>query len=180
LGRIHPALTPDILVCAKGITSGYIPLGATLISDEIYEVISKPQCEGGVFSMGLTYFGHPVACRAALENIAIIEREGLLNHAKAMGDYFQAQLRRLADAPHVADVRGQGLMLALDLMQDPAARQPFAVTAKAGERVFRACAERGLIVRPVGDRIVLSPPLIIEKAHVDSMVTTLRAALEAL
>lgn len=171
---------PDILVCAKGITSGYIPLGATLISGEIYDVISRPQCEGGVFSMGLTYFGHPVACRAALENIAIIEREGLLRHAENMGAYFQTTLKGLSGKPHVGDVRGHGLMLAIHLMEDPAEKRPFAVSAKAGAKVFDACVKDGLIVRPVGDCIVLSPPLIIDESQVDQMAEVLSGALQAL
>lgn len=171
---------PDILVSAKGITSGYIPLGATLISDEIYEVISQPQCEGGVFSMGLTYFGHPVACRAALENIAIIDREGILGHAREMGPYFQKTMKSLSGLPHVGDVRGQGLMLAIDLMEDPGGKSPFEPSAGAGEKVFRSCVAEGLIVRPVGDRIVLSPPLILDESHVDQMAATLKNAIGAL
>lgn len=171
---------PDILVCAKGITSGYIPLGATLISDEIYDVISKPQCEGGVFSMGLTYFGHPVACRAALENIAIIERESILNHAKEMGTYFQNKLKELSGKNHVADVRGEGLMLAIHLMEDPSENRSFDVSAKAGGRVFDACVKAGLIVRPVGDCIVLSPPLVLDEAQVDRMAEVLSDALDVL
>lgn len=171
---------PDILVCAKGITSGYIPLGATLISDEIYDVISRPQCEGGVFSMGLTYFGHPVACRAALENIAIMEREEMLSHAKDMGHYFQKTLRGLGELNHVADVRGQGLMIAIDLMQDTEERKPFPVTARAAHRVFEACVLEGLIVRPVGDRIILSPPLILDTGHIDQMADILKKGLSVL
>lgn len=169
---------PDILVCAKGITSGYVPLGATLISDKVYEVISRPQCEGGVFSMGLTYFGHPLACRAALTNIEIIEREGLLRHAREMGDYFQQAATALCDLEHVGDVRGHGLMMAVDLMADKDDKAPFPVSAQAGAHVFKACVERGLIVRPVGDRIVLSPPLIIDRSQVDQIVATLRESIQ--
>lgn len=106
------------MVSAKGITSGYIPLGATLISDEIYEVISKPQCEGGVFSTGLTYFGHPVACRAALKNIEIMESENLLGNVREVWPYFQETAQSLMNLPLVGDVRGQGLMLAVDLVVD--------------------------------------------------------------
>ena len=171
---------PDILVCAKGITSGYIPLGATLISDEIYEVISQPQCEGGVFSMGLTYFGHPVGCRAALENISIMEREGLLLHAKTVGEYFQSKLSRLRDLDYVGDVRGQGLMLAVDIVQDKVKKTAFPVSARAAARVFEACVSEGLIVRPVGDRIILSPPLILNREHVDQMHDILRRGLSIL
>lgn len=168
---------PDILVSAKGVTSGYIPLGVTLISDEIYDVISRPQCEGGVFSMGLTYFGHPVACAAALKNVEIIEREGLLPYARDTGAYFQQQAATLRDLPIVGDVRGQGLMMAVDLMQDKSAKTPFPVTAGAGHKVFQACMERGVIVRPVGDRIVLSPPIIIDQGQCDQIVDTLRDAM---
>lgn len=170
---------PDILVCAKGITSGYVPLGATLISDEIYDVISQPQCEGGVFSMGLTYFGHPLACRAALTNIDIIAREGLLGHAKTLGDYFQETAQSLSDLPHVGDVRGHGLMLAVDLMADKDSKTPFPVSTHAGGHIFKACVDKGLIVRPVGDRIVLSPPLIIDHAQVDQIVDTLHQTIKA-
>ena len=168
---------PDILVCAKGITSGYVPLGATLISDAIYEIISRPQCEGGVFSMGLTYFGHPVACRAALENIAIIEREGLLSHVREISDYFQSSLRGLTGEPHVGDVRGMGLMAAIDLMEAPETRRPFEASFMASDRIFKACLSKGCIVRPVGDRIILSPPLIIERDQVDQLTQSLSSAL---
>lgn len=168
---------PDILVSAKGITSGYIPLGVTLISDEIYEVISKPQCEGGVFSMGLTYFGHPVACRAALTNIAIMERENLLGNARTSGEALQSGAKRLLDLPHVGDVRGHGLMMAVDLVGDKQAKTPLPGSAKAGETVFRKCAERGVIVRPVGDRIILSPPLIISEEETAGIVTCLEESI---
>ena len=170
---------PDILVSAKGITSGYIPLGVTLISDEIYEVISKPQCEGGVFSMGLTYFGHPVACRAALKNIEIMESEGLLENAQKVGGYLQETAQCLMNSPLVGDVRGRGLMLAVDIVGDKQTKAPLPLSAKAGDRVFRKCVEAGVIVRPVGDRIVLSPPIIINNEQVDTIVSTISEALSA-
>lgn len=158
---------PDILVCAKGLTSGYIPLGATLISDEIYDVISRPQCEGGVFSMGLTYFGHPVACAAALKSIEIIENENLLQNARDVGSYFQHAAKDLSKLPYVGDVRGHGLMLAIDLVADKKSKAALPLAAKAGATVFEKCLDRGVVVRPVGDRIILSPPLIISKSEVD-------------
>lgn len=169
--------TPDILVCAKGITSGYIPLGATLFSEEIYDVISKPQSEGGVFSMGLTYFGHPVACRAALKNIDIMSEEGLLPHSATVGNYLQKTAQSLMNSPLVGDVRGHGLMLAVDIVGDKKTKEALPISAKAGDRVFRKCIEKGVIVRPVGDRIVLSPPIIIEEAQVDTIVSALSEAL---
>ncbi|MGR3496089.1 aminotransferase [Citreimonas sp.] len=170
---------PDILVSAKGITSGYIPLGATLISDEVYEVISRPQVEGGVFSMGLTYFGHPVACAAALKNIEIIETEGLLANSRESGAYLQEAAQALHGSAIVGDVRGHGLMLAVDLVADKAAKAGFPVTTGAGHRVFEKCVENGVIVRPVGDRIVLSPPIIIDPAQIDTIVSVLGDAIGA-
>lgn len=153
--------SPDILVCAKGLTSGYIPLGATLISDEIYGTIARPQCEGGIFSMGLTYFGHPVACAAALKNIEIIEREGILDHVREIGPYFHESAQSLLNLPIVGDVRGSHLMLGIDLVSDKASKAPIGLSEQAAAKVFKGCLERGVIVRPVGDRIILSPPLTI-------------------
>lgn len=165
---------PDIIVAAKGITSGYIPLGATLLSDEIYEVISHPQCEGGVFSMGLTYFGHPVACAAALKNIEIIERENLLPHAATVGAHLQTVAQTLLRHEIVGDVRGMGLMLGIDLVADRATKAPL---AGAAERVFKGCIDRGIVVRPVGSRIILSPPLIIDTAQCDTIIAAIDAAI---
>ncbi|MDE0347864.1 MAG: aminotransferase [Boseongicola sp.] len=170
---------PDILVSAKGITSGYIPLGATLISDEIYEVISRPQCEGGVFSMGLTYFGHPVACAAALKNIEIMERESLLPNSATVGEFFQSDAQRLCNLPYVGDVRGKGLMLAVDLVADKASKAPLPVNARAGERVFKKCVDNGVIVRPIGDRIVLSPPIIISTDQCSEIVDAIGDAIQS-
>jgi adenosylmethionine-8-amino-7-oxononanoate aminotransferase len=169
---------PDIIVSAKGITSGYVPLGATIISDAIYDVISHPQVEGGVFSMGLTYWGHPVACAAALKNVEIMENEAMLGNAKASGDHLQKAAQRLADLPHVGDVRGQGLMLAVDMVSDTSRKVPFAPTVGCGHRVFQACIARNVIVRPVGDRLVLSPPLIITPEQCDQIVDCLAEAIQ--
>lgn len=171
---------PDILVSAKGITSGYVPLGVTLISDEIYDVISRPQCEGGVFSMGLTYFGHPLACRAALTNVEIIEREGLLGHARMMGDHFQSSAQRLKSLDHIGDVRGHGLMLAIELLEDKASKKAFPITKQAGANVFKNCVNEGVIVRPVGDKIILSPPLVINKEEIGKIFSVLGRAISSI
>jgi len=164
---------PDILVCAKGITSGYIPLGATLISSEIYEVISSPQCEGGLFSMGLTYFGHPVACAAALKNIEIMERENLLANARSAGAHLQAAAASLINLPVVGDVRGSHLMLGIELVADKGTRAPL---PKAVE-IARSCLERGVMVRPIGNKIVVSPPITIDKAQCDTIVSAINDSI---
>ncbi len=162
---------PDILVCAKGLTSGYIPLGATLISSEIHEVISHPQCEGGVFSMGYTYFGHPVACAAALKNIEILEREHLLTNSSNTGEYLQNAAKSLLELPIVGDVRGRGLMLGIDLVEDKTTKT--AITGNASDHIFKSCVKRGVIVRPVGTRIIISPPLILSNQDCDTIISAL-------
>ncbi len=169
---------PDMIVSAKGITSGYIPLGVTMISDEIYEGISRPQCEGGVFSMGLTYFGHPVACAAALENIAIMEREDLLANAATTGAHLQKAAKSLTSLEIVGDVRGHGLMLGIDLVSDRARKTPMPISENAAERIFMGCVDRGVIVRPVGSRIIVSPPLVIDKAQCDTIISAMAGAIK--
>ncbi|MEO5756753.1 MAG: aminotransferase class III-fold pyridoxal phosphate-dependent enzyme, partial [Mesorhizobium sp.] len=169
--------SPDILVCAKGITSGYIPLGATLISSEIHEVISRPQCEGGVFSMGLTYFGHPVACAAALKNIEIIERENLLGNARSVGTHLQSTAASLINLPIVGDVRGSHLMLGIDLVADKRSKAPLPAAEKAADKIARSCLRRGVMVRPIGSRIVVSPPIIIDKEQCDTIVSAINDSI---
>ena len=167
---------PDMLVCAKGLTSGYIPLGATLISSRIYDEIARPQVEGGVFSMGLTYFGHPVACAAALKNIEIMETESLLPHVQEVGPYLQETAKSLLNLPVVGDVRGSHLMLGIDLVSDKSTRA--LLGGGASEEIFKGCIERGVIVRPVGDRLVISPPLIISKEQCDEIVEAVSGAIK--
>ncbi|MFT6958266.1 MAG: putrescine aminotransferase [Halieaceae bacterium] len=171
---------PDIICIAKGLTSGYIPLGATLLSDDIYEVISQPQCDGGTLSMGYTYTAHPVACAAALKNIEIMESEYLLEHVREVGPYFFEQLQCLAEFDIVGDIRGSHLMVGIELVQDKGRKQSFAGEVNVTSRLFKHCLERGLVVRPVGDVVVLSPPLIMSKEQIDSLVNILRESIDSL
>jgi len=166
-------IQPDIICIAKGLTSGYIPLGATLLSDEFYKVISEPQCEGGTLSMGYTYTAHPVACAAALKNIEIMENEQLLAHVKEVGPYFQQQLQTLQAINIVGDTRGSHFMAGIELVKDKAHGTPFPADVQAANRVFEHCIRQGLMVRPIGNVIVLSPPLIISREQVDTIVSIL-------
>ncbi len=167
---------PDVMILAKGINSGYVPLGAALFSEEIYKVISEPQCEDGVFSMGFTYSGHAVACAAALKNIEIIERENLLSHVRNLGPYLQSQAKELLDISVVGDVRGQGFMLGIDLVSDQTTKEPLMMAAE----VYQKCLSKGLIVRPIGNILVLSPPLTFTRENIDQLLSILRASLEEL
>ena len=173
-------LKPDIIVSAKGISSGYLPLGATLISDEIYEALSVPQVEGGLFTHGFTYSGHPVCCAAALENIGIMEREDLCGHVRETGPYFESALREnLRDLPLVGDVRGSHFMMCIEYVADRETKQIFASGVRIGERIAAHCQRRGLIVRPIGHLNVLSPSLILDKPRIDEMAAILRESVFA-
>jgi len=169
-------IEPDIITSAKGLTSGYLPLGATIISDRIYDVISETG-HGRYFAVGYTYSGHPVSCAAALKNIEILEREGLLEHVREIGPYFQEQLATLGDLPMVGDVRGSHLMACVEFVEDRETRRHYPEELDVGKLVANACEPRGLIVRPMVHLNVMSPPLVIDRDDVDRIVSTLRDAI---
>ncbi len=153
---------PDIILTAKGLTSGYQPLGACIFSRRIWEVIAEPD-KGRCFSHGFTYSGHPVACAAALKNIEIIEREGLLAHADEVGRYFEERLQSLRDLPIVGDVRGMRFMACVEFVADKASKALFPESLNIGEWVHLRAQKRGLLVRPIVHLNVMSPPLILTR-----------------
>ena len=171
-------VTPDILCMAKGLTSGYLPLGVTMISDDMYAEINKPQCAGGLLSHGFTYSGHPVACAAALKNIEIMESEGLCEHVQEVGPYFLAQAKKLEALSIVGDVRGSHLMVGIELVQDKATKASFPYDLAVTHRIFKKCLELGVVVRPVGNVIVLSPPLIITKEQTDILFKAIEEGIK--
>jgi adenosylmethionine-8-amino-7-oxononanoate aminotransferase len=170
-------IVPDIITSAKGITSGYVPLGAFLVSDRLLESISAED-SSIVFSNGFTYSGHPVACAAALKNIEIMERENILEHVREITPYFQSQLQTLRDIPIVRDVRGIGLMACVECDisqgQDDSPSSDYDI----GSRIDKHCQDLGLLVRPIGNMCVMSPPLIITREQIDEMVKILRKGIE--
>ncbi|MDG2117195.1 MAG: aminotransferase [Porticoccaceae bacterium] len=169
---------PDIICSAKGLTSGYQPLGATIYSSAIHKVISEPG-HGRCFAHGFTYSGHPVACAAALKNIEIMAREKLLTHVQDIAPYFQAQLKTLIDLPIVGDVRGVGLMACVEFVKNKASKQRFDEELDIGKWISNQADSRGLIVRPIVNLNVMSPPLIINHEQVDFIVATLRQSIIA-
>jgi adenosylmethionine-8-amino-7-oxononanoate aminotransferase len=176
-GLSRYGVEPDIMSFAKGITSGYLPLGGILVSDEVAAALNEvaPQDR---WMHAFTYSGHPTSCAVALANLDILEREHLVERAAEMGDRLLEGLRTLADFEIVGDVRGLGLMAAVEIVADRERRTPFAPKLKAGEALRRALEERGLFTRARGDVILLSPPLVIGEKQVDRIVETFRAALE--
>ena len=169
-------IAPDLMTLAKGITSGYVPLSAVLVSDKVGEVLESGE---GEFAHGYTYSGHPVACAVALANIALIERDGLVEKVHdETGPYLAERLQSLSDHPLVGQVRSFGLLGAIELVEDKASRKHFEPLGRVGTLCRDHCFQNGLVMRAVRDGMVLSPPLIIETAEIDALVETARRCLD--
>jgi putrescine---pyruvate transaminase len=171
-------ITPDILVTAKGVTSGYLPLGVVLFKEEIFQTFLASS-DDYVFWHGYTYTGHPTVCAAGLANLEIIEREKLVQKAREQGKYLQKKLATLRDLPIVGDVRGQGLIAAVELVKDKATKEMFPADLQVVRKVWEKALANGLLTRTGGNNVIaLCPPLIITREQIDEIVTTLRRAIE--
>src|SRR5690606_34901871 len=171
-------IQPDIMVLSKQITSSYQPLAAVLLGEKVHSVIARYSGELGVFGHGYTASGHPVATAVALENICIIEERGLVENAARSGEVLQSSLRALAGHPMVGEVRGTGLIAAVELVADKQTKRPFDPLGKAGAAVFERAHAHGLIVRGIQDSIAFCPPLIITEDQVRDMVERFVRTLE--
>jgi adenosylmethionine-8-amino-7-oxononanoate aminotransferase len=177
-GLERHGVQPDMISFAKGITSGYVPLGGIGLSERVYRVIAEAPPERR-WMHAFTYSGHPTMCAVALANLEIIEREGLVEEAERKGRRLLAGLRQLSTLEHVGEVRGIGLMAGIELVQDKASRKAFAPALKVGERLFRACVQRGLFSRFRGDIFMLAPPFVITDEQIDRVVNILGDAIPA-
>ncbi|MDA0218328.1 MAG: aminotransferase [Proteobacteria bacterium] len=171
-------LMPDIITSAKGISSGYQPLSATIINEKMYEVLSTPQQEGALFTTGFTYSGHPACCAAGLKNIEIMEREDIPGHVRKVGPYFEKKLHELADMPLVGEVRGKCFMMCIENVADKATRALLPPEVNVGGRIAAHAQKMGLIVRPLGHLNIMSPPLIMTEAQIDEFVGILKTSIE--
>ena len=169
-------MEPDIITTAKGLTSGYQPLSATIVSDEIYEVISRP---GELFLHGMTYSGHPAAAAAGLANIALMEAEKIPERVRETGKQFETALRALGDLDIVGEVRGSHFMIGIEFVQDKATKAPFPAEAAVGMKVAKEAQQRGLIARPLGNVLILSPTLVMTPALIDQTADILRDSITA-
>jgi len=168
-------IVPDMITCAKGLTSGYLPLGACIISDRVMERMTGDDHDV-LFPNGYTYSAHPVSCAAALKNIEIMERERLLDHVRDVTPRFQDRLITLEKSPIIGDARGMGLLGCLEGLTD-GRDTPLSVQRTLGERLDEACEARGLIVRPLINMCVFSPPLTISDDEIDRMFDILEEAV---
>ncbi len=173
-GSDYYGLEPDLMTIAKGLTSGYIPMGGVIVRDEVAKVLA----EGGDFNHGFTYSGHPVAAAVGLENLRILRDEKIIERAKAdTAPYLQKRLRELLDHPLVGEVRGLGLLGAIELVKDKATRSRF--EGKGVGMICRQhCFDNGLVMRAVGDTMIIAPPLVISRDEIDELVEKARKCLD--
>ena len=169
-------IAPDIMTVAKGMSSGYLPISASIVHDRVAEVVFDAP---GRFPHGYTYSGHPVAAAVSRENIAIMKREGIVERVGSdIGPYFQERLATLLDHELVGEVRGVGLMGAVELTRDRKGRGPVEPVGSMATPVRNACFANGLATRAVRDCLVFSPPLVISRAEVDELVAILRRSID--
>jgi putrescine aminotransferase len=167
---------PDLMTFAKGVTSGYVPLGGVMVGERIARVLID---RGGDFNHGYTYSGHPVACAVALANIRLIQQLKLVPHVHDdVGPYLAKQFANLAEHPLVGEVQTCGLMAALQLVKDKAKGTAFPAELEMGMLCRGHCFGNGLIMRAVGDRMIIAPPLIITRAQIDEMMALVRRCLD--
>ena len=171
-------LKPDILTAAKALSAGYQPISAVVVNEAIYQLLLEGSRKIGTFGHGFTYSGHPIAAAVALETLRIYEEDRILDQVARVAPCFQQRLRALAERPFVGEVRGIGLIGAVELVADRATRQSFDMKHTVGAVTARATEAEGLIIRPIYDSIAFAPPLIITAVEIDGMFDRLERALD--
>jgi len=172
---------PDLITMAKGLSSGYLPLGAVGASERVYQAFLGGPLEGRQFMSGATYHGHPLCCAAGLANLEIIEREDLVGRCRELGPYLQEGLRTLLSHPIVGDVRGLGLVAGIEYVQSKDTKEWFPATVGAAARVRDAAFHRGVFVRLLGGGHchAIAPPFVISREQIDTIVKVLDESITA-
>lgn len=177
-GSTTMGIKPELMSLAKQLSAAYIPVSAAIIPGFMYEAMREPSNQLGIFGHGYTYTGHPVAAAAALKAIEIYQRENLFDHAAKMGAYMQSRLQEFAEHPLVGEVRGKGLIAAVELVANKERRESF-VDGKVGAMTKQFCQDQGLLIRAVsGNCLAFCPPLIINDGQIDEMISMFEAALK--
>ncbi|WP_244145622.1 aspartate aminotransferase family protein [Paraburkholderia tropica] len=171
-------IKPDVMVFSKQLSSSYLPISAVVMNDRFFEPLAKLSSEFGTFGHGLTGGGHPVAAAVALENIRIIEEDDLVRNASITGAHMMARLRELAEHPLVGEVRGVGLIAAVELVGDKRSKTGYKKLGELGKMMNACMAARGVISRAMGDALAFCPPLVITRSQVDEIVDNFTAALD--
>src|SRR5690606_27928265 len=170
-------LQPDIITVAKQLSSAYLPISAVIINEKVYKVIRDNSGKIGTFGHGYTYTGHPVAAAVALETLNIYEERNIIAQVREVAPVFQKELRRFADHPLVGEVRGVGLVGAIELVRDKTSRESFDPKLMLGAHLVARAQEHGLILRAVVDSVAFCPPLIITKDQIVDMFGRFEKAL---
>ncbi|MHC4780091.1 MAG: aminotransferase class III-fold pyridoxal phosphate-dependent enzyme, partial [Planctomycetota bacterium] len=170
-------VSPDLMTVAKGITGGTLPLAATMTTGRIYDAFLAPHAEQKTFYHGHTYTGNPLACAAALANLEIFERERTLSKIPDKIAYLETELGRFRDLDHVGDVRHKGFMVGIEIVADRDTKKPYPMEDRMGAKVCRLAREKGVILRPLGDVVVIMPPLAMETSDLGRV---LEAAYEGI
>jgi len=176
-------IEPDIVTAAKGLTSSYVPMSASMISGKVWDVLVEGTSQVGAFGHGFTYSAHPLAAAAALANLDIMEQENLPANSAKVGAYFHQKLREaVEDHPLVGEIRGKALIAAVELVEDKSQKKPFSFDLKVAPRLNNLCMEEGLISRPLplSNALSFSPPLVITESDCDEVVAMFSRALNKL
>lgn len=175
-GSDYFGIQPDLMPIAKGLSSGYLPIGGVIVSDRVADVIIE-QC--GEFAHGFTYSGHPTCAAVALENIRILEEEKVIENVRDnLAPYLKERWATLADHPIVGEARSLGMVAAVELVKDKVTRERFSEDGDTGALCRDACNENGLVMRPVGETMIISPPLVITRDEIDELVEKARKSLD--
>jgi len=169
-------VVPDIITFAKGVTSGYFPLGGMVVSDRLLSSLRASNHPEAMYAHGLTYSSHPIGCAVALKNLDILE-DGLLDYAREITPYFHEKLKALEELELVGEVRGMGLMACIECVADRDSHNPIRLDTEVGVRIDRHCQELGLLLRPLVHMCVMSPPLVITRAQIDTMAGILHEGI---
>jgi 4-aminobutyrate--pyruvate transaminase len=172
-------IEPDIMTVAKALSSAYMPISATIVSDKIADTIARHSGKLGIFAHGFTYAGHPVAAAVALETLRIYKERDIVAQVKRIAPHFQVRLRALASHPLIGEARGVGLIGGLQLVADKATRRPLPPAEGIGPLIQQGAMERGVIVRAGPDSVYVCPPLIIKPAEIDELMDAISGALDA-
>ncbi|MDH3976165.1 MAG: adenosylmethionine--8-amino-7-oxononanoate transaminase [Deltaproteobacteria bacterium] len=175
---VHEEVRPDIMAVAKGITGGYLPLAATVTTEEIYNAFKGEYGELKTFFHGHTYTGNPLACAAAIANIDLFEQEETIKNMQDKVSYLAAGLKRFHSLHHVGDVRQKGFMVGIELVEDKESKKPYPFEMKMGHRVIMEARKSGVIIRPLGNVVVLMPPLSITADEIDKLLNVVYMSIE--
>ncbi|NKB82667.1 MAG: adenosylmethionine--8-amino-7-oxononanoate transaminase [Nitrospirales bacterium] len=173
----HESITPDLLAVAKGLTGGYLPLAATLVTEEMYQAFLGDYHEGKTLFHGHSFTGNALGCAAALANLQIFRTEHTLRNVQKRIPALQRHLQALTSLQHVGDIRQSGYMVGIELVKDQKNRIPFPLTDRMGHKVTMECQRKGLLIRPIGNVLVLMPPLSAEVKHLKKMATILKESI---